>query len=131
MLDFMKGAHAQPFSFIGSVEVMSEHEMTARADFFEEKTYKQCCQNAWPLIVESLAQAAGVHIKNRLDPNYNGYLVGLDDLHVKQSGDIMSDYRLVTKMISRLDKKYLYHCEAFTKTNQAILSCKILLSNSD
>ncbi|HEJ0327929.1 hypothetical protein I5M90_02565 [Serratia marcescens] len=131
MLDFMKGAHAQPFSFIGSVEVMSEHEMTARADFSEEKTYKQCCQNAWPLIVESLAQAAGVHIKNRLDPNYNGYLVGLDDLHVKQSGDIMSDYRLVTKMISRLDKKYLYHCEAFNKTNQAILSCKILLSNSD
>ncbi|CAI2488421.1 hotdog family protein [Serratia proteamaculans] len=131
MPEFMKGAHAQPFSFIGSVEDMSEHEMTSRADFSEEKTYRKCCQNAWPLIVESLAQAAGIHIKNQLDPNYNGYLVGLDDLSIQQAGDIKPDYRLVTKMVSRLDKKYLYHCEAFTSTNHSLLSCNILLSSSD
>lgn len=131
MPEFVKGAHAQPFSFIGTVEDMSEHEMTSRADFSAEKTYRQCCQNAWPLIVESLAQAAGIHIKNQLDPDYSGYLVGLDNLHIQHAGDIRPNYRLVTKMVSRLDSKYLYHCEAFTSTNHSILSCHILLSNSD
>lgn len=131
MLEFIRGAHTQPFSFIGTVEDMSEHEMTARADFSEEKTYKKCCQNAWPLIVESLAQAAGIHIKNQLNPNYNGYLIGLNELHIQQAGEIMSDYRLVTKTVSSLDNKYVYHCEAFTNTNHSILSCEILLSNSD
>jgi len=131
MPDFVKGAHAQPFSFIATVEGMSEYEMTARADFNAEKTYKQYCQNSWPLIVESLAQAAGIHIKNELDPDYIGYLVGLDNLHIQHAGDIRPNYLLVTKMLSRLDSKYLYHCEAFTNTNHSILSCHILLSNSD
>ncbi|WP_455821038.1 hypothetical protein [Pseudomonas cerasi] len=131
MPEFVKGAHAKPFSFISTVENMSEQEMTATADFSAESTYRQSCQNAWPLIVESLAQAAGIHIKNQLDPDYSGYLVGLDDLHFQQAGDIRPDYRLVTKMVSRLDKKYLYHCEAFTISHRSVLSCHILLSNSD
>ena len=131
MLEFMRGAHAQPFSFIGSVENISEHEMTARADFSKEKTYKKCCQNAWPLIVESLAQAAGVHIKNKVNHNYNGYLIGLDELNIQQAGEILFDYLLVTKMVSYFDNKYLYRCEAFTNTNRSILSCNILLSNAD
>ncbi|MFM5648688.1 hypothetical protein ACET7Q_10800 [Aeromonas veronii] len=131
MLDFMRGAHTSPFSFIETVENMTSYEMMATANFSEEKVYKRYCKNAWPLIVESLAQAAGIHIKNNFNPDFNGYLVGLNDLHIQKAGELLCGYHLVTKMISSLDDKYVYHCEAFTKTNHSILSCSILLSNSD
>ena len=131
MLEFITGAHEAPFSFVATVEALSEDEMTATADFSDEQTYSQCCQNAWPLIVESLAQAAGIHIKNQLDPSYHGYLVGVDALEVQHAGDLIPHYRLVTKMVSRVDRKYVYHCEAFTSSNRSILACNLLLSSAD
>ncbi|MCC8374087.1 MULTISPECIES: hypothetical protein [Photorhabdus] len=131
MQDFIKGAHAEPFSFVHSVESISKDEVTARSHFSTESTYRECCQNSWHLIVESLAQAAGIHIKNQLDINYNGYLVGVDDLNIENANVLMEDYFLVARMISNIDNKYLYHCEAMGDMHRPILTCRILLSNSN
>ena len=131
MLSYVKTSHSEPFSFIDSVANLTETRIEANADFSKDRIYKKFCKNPWPLIIESLAQAAGVHIRtivNFQKKNINYYLSGIDNVDYSCLLNSLGFHILESQFTTKINNTYLYQCRSLNSSGKLMLECDIYIS---
>mgnify|MGYP000889966215 CR=1 FL=1 len=131
MISYFPTAHAAPFAFIDNVLQLNRKPIIATTQWTNAPHYHTYWRHPWPLWLECLAPASGVHLRPRLTdfPSGHYYLSAVNRVVLFRPETLLTPITLVAQhQRTLLQQSHCYLCRAFDPQRRPLLRCSLMLT---